>query len=74
MKASELRELDRAALEQKGRDLEVRHFELRLKVASGGTKVQNEIVKVKRDIARIKTILTEMEGRGQTGSPEASKG
>jgi large subunit ribosomal protein L29 len=74
VKASELRELDRAALEQKARDLSVRHFELRLKAASGGTKVQNEIVKVKRDIARIKTVLTEMGGRGQTGSPEASKG
>lgn len=60
MKASELREMTREELVQKLSDLKTEFFNLRFQLATGQLNNPMMIKQVKRDIARVKTILTEM--------------
>ena len=59
MKASKLRELSVAELEQRLNETTQKLFQLKLKNASGQLKNALEIRLVRRDIARIKTVLAE---------------
>ncbi len=59
MKASKLRELSVAELEQRLNETTQKLFQLRLKNASGQLKNALEIRLVRRDIARIRTVLSE---------------
>lgn len=59
MKASKLRELSVAELEQKLNETVQKLFQLNFKNASGQLKNPLEIRLLRRDIARIKTILAE---------------
>ncbi len=59
MKASKLRELSVAELEQKLNETTQKLFQLRFKNASGKIKNPLEIRLFRRDIARIKTVLAE---------------
>ena len=60
MKASEFREMTQDELVQKLNDLKTEFFNLRFQLATGQLNNPMMIKQVKRDIARVKTILTEM--------------
>ncbi|MDN3544366.1 MAG: 50S ribosomal protein L29 [Roseateles asaccharophilus] len=59
MKASELRGKDVAALEKEVTDLLKAHFGLRMQKATQQLSNHSQLGKVRRDIARAKTILAE---------------
>ena len=61
MKAKELRELTSEELSVKLKDLKQELFNLRFSHATGQLTNPMQIVSVKKDIAKIKTILTERE-------------
>lgn len=61
MKAKELRDLSREELKQKEKDQSQEIFNLRLQKATGQLANTAVIVKNKRELARIKTILRETE-------------
>ena len=57
MKASEMRQMDNAALEAKVKELKAELFNLRFQLATGQLQNTMQITAVKRDIARAKTVL-----------------
>ena len=59
MKAAELRDMDRTALEGKLIELRREQFNLRMQRASGQETQQQDFRRVRKDIARIKTVLNE---------------
>ena len=61
MKASEVRELTTAELESKLKDLKAELFNLRSQLAINQLDNPMRISAVKKDIARVKTILRENE-------------
>ena len=61
MKAGELRELSVQELKERERELARELFNLRFQMATGQLSNHTAMKKTKRDIARIKTILKEME-------------
>jgi large subunit ribosomal protein L29 len=63
MKARELRELGIDELFQKERDLKEELFNLRFQRATGQLENPMRLTQVKRDIARVKTMLREREGK-----------
>jgi len=65
MKANKLRELSGPELEQKLNSARNRLFQLRFKNTSGQLKNPLEIRLLRREIARIKTILVERELSGK---------
>ncbi|MBP8271705.1 MAG: 50S ribosomal protein L29 [Sphaerotilus sp.] len=65
MKASELRAKDVAALEKEISDLLKAHFGLRMQKATQQLTNHTMLRKTRRDIARVRTILTEKKGAAQ---------
>ena len=63
MKANEVRKLSGAELEAKLVELKKDLFNLRLQHATNQLENPLRIAEVKKDIARVKTILREQEGR-----------
>lgn len=63
MKPDDLRELSSQELEQKIKSLKEELFNLRFQLATGQLENHMRIKQVKRDIARVKTILRERELR-----------
>ena len=61
MKAKEIREFKYEELETKLRDLKSEFFNLRFQHATGQLANPMQLKQVKREIARVKTIMTEME-------------
>ena len=61
MKASEVRELTTAELESKLKDLKAELFNLRFQLAINQLDNPMRISAVKKDIARVKTVLRQME-------------
>ena len=61
MKANELRKLDSAALEKQLHELLREQFNLRMQRGVGQLTRPSEMKSGRRDIARIKTLLTEMK-------------
>ena len=61
MKASNFREMTQEELGQKLNDLKTEFFNLRFQLATGQLSNPMMIKQVKRDIARVKTILCEKE-------------
>ena len=61
MKASEMRKMDSAALEQKVKDLKAELFNLRFQLATGQLENTMAIQNVRRDIARAKTLIRQNE-------------
>ena len=59
MKASEIRELSVEEMQHKGVDLQQELFNLRFQHASGQLENPQKMKQVKRDIARVRTILKE---------------
>jgi large subunit ribosomal protein L29 len=64
MRARELRELSIDELSHKERDLKEELFNLRFQRATGQLENLMRLTQVKRDIARVKTVLQE-KGKGQ---------
>ena len=62
MKASELREKSSEELHQQHLDLLEQQFKLRMQKVSGQLSRTHELGEVRRDIARVKTILNEKQG------------
>ena len=61
MKANELRNLTTAELEQKVSGFKEELFNLRFQLATGQLDNPSQIQKVRKDIARAKTVLRERE-------------
>ena len=72
MQASEIRELNDREIEDRIAELQEERFRLRLRAATQPLEQPMRLREVRRDIARLKTVLTERQ-RGSTGSKE-SKG
>ena len=62
MKANELRQKSIEELEQEKLSLFEQQFKLRMQKASGQLSRTHELGAVRRDIARVKTILNERQG------------
>jgi large subunit ribosomal protein L29 len=61
VKAKELRDLSLGELKQKEKDLSQEIFNLRLQRATGQLANSAAMLKTKRDLARVKTVLRQME-------------
>lgn len=61
MKASELREISKEELEEKEKELSQELFNLRFQKATGQLGNTAMIPKTKKDLARVKTVLREIE-------------
>ncbi len=59
MKASELRDKDAAALGKELTDLLKAQFGLRMQIATKQLSNTSQLKKVRRDIARVRTLITE---------------
>ena len=65
MKATEIRKMSAAELESKLGDLKKDLFQLRLQLATNQLDNPVKIAEVKRDIARVKTIIREQQLAGR---------
>jgi large subunit ribosomal protein L29 len=63
MKASELRSKDTAELHKELEDLLKAQFNLRMQRATQQLSNTSQLGKVRRDIARVRTVLTEKAGK-----------
>ena len=63
MKASELRGKDQAALQQELNELLKAQFGLRMQLATQQLTNTAQLKKVRRDIARVKTVMTQKEAK-----------
>jgi large subunit ribosomal protein L29 len=63
MKASELRGKDQAALQKELTDLLKAQFGLRMQVATQQLSNTSQLKKVRRDIARVKTVMNLKEAK-----------
>jgi large subunit ribosomal protein L29 len=63
MKIKEIRELGADELKQKNRELAEELFKLRIRHASGQLESPAMLGKVRKDIARVETLLREKENR-----------
>lgn len=61
MKAKELRDLTREELQQRVKDLKGKYFNMKLQLSINQLPNTAELTKVRREIARIKTVLREKE-------------
>ena len=73
MKASQLRDKSDSELIEQERELREELFNLRFQYSTGQLENTMAIVRVKKDIARVKTVLKERTLGGE-GKPEASDG
>ncbi len=63
MKASELRDKDDAALGKELTDLLKAQFGLRMQIATQQLSNTSQLKKVRRDIARVKTVITQVAAK-----------
>jgi large subunit ribosomal protein L29 len=63
MKATELRGKDQAALQQELNDLLKAQFGLRMQIATQQLSNTSQLKKVRRDIARVKTVMNTKEAK-----------
>ncbi|UCF39302.1 MAG: 50S ribosomal protein L29 [Acidobacteriota bacterium] len=61
MKASKLRDMSVDELSNEGRELSKQLFQLRLQKATGQLDNVNKIRNIRKDLARVRTILKEKE-------------
>ncbi len=62
MKASEFRKMSKEELNKKLIDVKKELFDLRMKQATGSLDKPHKINALRKDVARIKTILNELDG------------
>jgi len=68
MKASDLRDKDAAGLEKELSALLKEQFNLRMQRGSGQIVKPHDFTRVRRDIARIRTVMTELESKSEAGA------
>ena len=73
MRARELRELSIDELSQKEKDLKEELFNLRFQRATGQLENLMRLTQVKRDIARVKTVLGEKKGKDKDEKAGSAK-
>ncbi len=73
MKASEMRNLSNAELQKRLKDLKAELFNLRFQLAINQLENPMRIKAVKKDIARVQTLLTENKLKEQNNVNAASK-
>jgi len=73
MRARELRELSIDELSHKERDLKEELFNLRFQRATGQLENLMRLTQVKRDIARVKTVLGEKKGKDKDEKAGSAK-
>ena len=61
MKAEELRQKDKSALHKTLDELSKEQFKLKMQIGSGQLTKNHLLGQVRRDIARVKTVLTQKE-------------
>ena len=66
MKAKDIREMTREQIDKELLDLRREQFNLRMQLATGQGVRTHEFGRIRKDIARLKTVLREREG-GETG-------
>ena len=66
MKASEIRELSLEEKQRKVTDLKEELFNLRFRLGAGQLETPSKLKQIKRDIARVKTIIKETEQESET--------
>ncbi len=69
MKASELRDKDEAALGRELTDLLKAQFGLRMQIATQQLSNTSQLKKVRRDIARVRTVMTQKTASATTAQP-----
>ncbi len=69
MKASELRDKDAAALGKELTDLLKAQFGLRMQIATQQLSNSSQLKKVRRDIARVRTVMTETAAKNPAATP-----
>lgn len=67
MKTAELRDMDGAGLQEELLKLRREQFNLRMQRATGQEIQQNDLRRVRRDIARIKTVMAEAARTSDAG-------
>ena len=70
MKASELRSMDAKALQQELEGLSKEQFNLRMQVATQQLAGTSQLNKVRKDIARVKTVMNELKAGLKKGKAE----
>lgn len=65
MKASDLRQQNKSTLQTMLRDLVKKQFQLRMQHGSGQLAANHQLRQVRRDIARVKTMIGEIKGKGE---------
>lgn len=65
MKINKIREMSSPELENEVKELKNELFKLKFSLATNGLQDTSKIKKVKKDIARIKTIITERKIQGE---------
>jgi len=73
MKASQMRDMSREDLVQEERELREQLFKLRFQTATGQLESASRIGGVRKDIARIQTVLREMERAEKAKKQGAAK-
>jgi large subunit ribosomal protein L29 len=68
MKMSEIKEMTRAELLAKGRDLRAELFNLKLQKASSQLEKPSRLTNLRHDVARIETQLSALRKQEQSGS------
>ena len=63
MKAKELRERDSAALKKELDELLKAHFSLRMQLATQQLNNTSQLIKTRRDIARVRTVMNEQAAK-----------
>ncbi|MBI2792353.1 MAG: 50S ribosomal protein L29 [Gammaproteobacteria bacterium] len=61
MKTTELRQQNKSTLKTTLDELAKKQFKLKMQLGSGQLAANHQIRQVRRDIARVKTIMTEMD-------------
>jgi len=73
MKAQEIREMSQEQILTELEALERKVFDLRTQAETEDLKVPSELLKARRDIARMRTILRQREMAGGAAPPSAAK-
>jgi large subunit ribosomal protein L29 len=74
MKATELRDKDQAALSKELTDLLKAQFGLRMQIATQQLSNTSQLKKVRRDIARVRTVMTEQaSGKSVVSATKTTK-
>ena len=66
MKASDLRTKSAKELNEELMNLRREQFNLRMQQATGQLARSDQVCKVRKDIARIKTVMTELHAQGES--------